>query len=270
MDIDERELTIEELAERVQVPVRTIRFYISEGLVPGPGTRGKGTTYSEGHLLRLQLIRRLAEQRVPLAEQRELLGRLSLEEVQALLAEQEAHAAVLERSAQAPSPKEYISALLHRAQASRLNGGMLSPKTPPQAPPGTAALQALPRAGEPPAPQEAALGSASDPLAQAALGEQLSAGSQPGVAPQPQGHPPAPAGSPVLQAGRSLVAPATVPGAPAPPGTAAVQPPRGGVVWQRWEVAPGVELHVRADVAASYEQLIERLRAVAGDARRDR
>src|SRR5262245_13219417 len=119
MEVNERELTLEELAERVQVPTRTVRFYISEGLLPGPGTRGKGASYGEGHLLRLQLIRRLAEQHVPLAEMRAMVGRLSLEEVQALLAEQKQQAAELERRSQAPSPKDYISALLNRAEAAR-------------------------------------------------------------------------------------------------------------------------------------------------------
>ena len=52
---------IEELADLVGVPVRTVRYYIAEGLLPGPGTRGKGTVYGEEHLLRLRLIRLLAD-----------------------------------------------------------------------------------------------------------------------------------------------------------------------------------------------------------------
>jgi DNA-binding transcriptional MerR regulator len=119
MQENEYGLTIEELAERVEVPVRTIRFYISEGLLQGPGTRGKAALYSDEHLLRLRLIRRLSEQRVPVAEMRDLLSRLSLDEVRALLSEEEQRATELERAAQVPSPKEYLSALLNRAQAAR-------------------------------------------------------------------------------------------------------------------------------------------------------
>src|ERR1044072_5340530 len=39
---DEPGLTIEELAKRADVPVRTVRFYITERLLPGPGGRGRG------------------------------------------------------------------------------------------------------------------------------------------------------------------------------------------------------------------------------------
>ena len=79
--------TIEELADEVGVPVRTIRYYIAEGMLPGPGSRGKGTTYSEDHLQRLRLIRRLVEQRVPLADVRQLVERLSPDETEATHAE---------------------------------------------------------------------------------------------------------------------------------------------------------------------------------------
>ena len=78
MGEEERGWTVEELADLVGVPVRTIRYYITEGLLPGPGTRGKGTVYTEEHLLRLRLIRLLADQRVPLAQIREQVAALSL------------------------------------------------------------------------------------------------------------------------------------------------------------------------------------------------
>lgn len=117
-------MTIEELADRVGVPIRTIRFYITEGLLPGPGGRGKAATYGEEHLVRLRLIRRLAERHVPLAEMRERLGRLSLAEARALLADEEAHTAELERAAQAESPRDYIAGLLE---------GMRPPPSPPSA-----------------------------------------------------------------------------------------------------------------------------------------
>ncbi|HEX2171461.1 MAG TPA: MerR family transcriptional regulator, partial [Dehalococcoidia bacterium] len=113
------DLTIEELAERGGVSVRTIRFYISEGLLPSSGGRGKAAAYGEEHLLRLRLIRRLGEQRVPLAEQRERLSRLSLEDVRALLAEEDQRSAELERARTTPSPREYVAGLLERARAAR-------------------------------------------------------------------------------------------------------------------------------------------------------
>jgi DNA-binding transcriptional MerR regulator len=118
-----RELTVEELADRAGVSVRTVRFYISEGLLPGPGTRGRQAAYGEDHLLRLRLIRRLADRRVPLAEIKAQLERLSPEDLRALLAQEERQSVEEQRSARAP--KAYISALLERARSS---------KPPPSAP----------------------------------------------------------------------------------------------------------------------------------------
>src|SRR3954464_11640452 len=65
---DEQGLTIEELARRADVPVRTVRFYIAERLLPGPGARGRDAVYSEEHLLRLLLVRRLSERGQRLGE----------------------------------------------------------------------------------------------------------------------------------------------------------------------------------------------------------
>ncbi|MGQ9684561.1 MAG: MerR family transcriptional regulator [Anaerolineae bacterium] len=117
--VHEQSFTIEELAEAAQVPVRTIRFYISEGLLSGPGTRGKGASYGEEHLLRLRLIRRLTEAHLPLAEIRRRLAHLSEGEVRALLAQEEQRNAEIALRAQASSPREYLSALLQQARAAR-------------------------------------------------------------------------------------------------------------------------------------------------------
>lgn len=179
----EQTLTLEALAEQVGIPVRTIRFYIAEGLLSGPGTRGKAASYSGEHVLRLRLIRRLSEQRVPLAEMRELLSRLSPEDEQALLEEEEERALQRERAAQAPSPKEYLGALLQRAQRAR----------------------------------------------------------QPAASPVP---------APSVPASASAERPAR------PANALSSQP---ADVWQRWVLAPGVELHVNVEVADQQRPLIERL-----------
>ncbi len=119
MQEGEQHLTIEELAEQVDIPVRTIRYYISEDLLPGPRARGKAATYDEEHLLRLRLIRLLSQQRMPLAEMRARLTELSLSEVRTLLAEEEQRVEALQRAAQQPPPKEYIAMLLRNAQSAR-------------------------------------------------------------------------------------------------------------------------------------------------------
>src|SRR5215472_5260024 len=119
---EEREegLSLDALAERVGVPMRTIRFYISQGLLPGPGSRGKSATYGEAHVIRLRLIRRLADQRVPLTKIAALVEGLTLEEAQALLAREEQRASELQAAEHTGSPKDYVAALLRQAQAGRL------------------------------------------------------------------------------------------------------------------------------------------------------
>ncbi len=178
MDERRQKLTIESLARLVDVPVRTIRFYITEGLIPGPEGRGKATTYGREHLQRLRLVRRLADQRVPLADIRAQMEGLTLDEVNALLQEQVQRDAALDQVAQTESPKAYVSALLDRARS--------LPELPPSPPPSLKAM--------------------------------------------------------LLE----------------------VPPPQYGQAWRRFELAPGVELHVRHDAEQTYRRLIDRLLHTAG------
>ncbi len=186
--------SIETLAEQTGISVRTIRFYIAEGLLAGPGARGKGASYNDEHLLRLRLIRQLSEQRVPLMEMRDLLNHLSRSEVQKLLLEEEQR--VLERAnaAQSLSPKDYVDTLLQGAQEARQRRAALLPNTPPAAP-------GAPSASPTP------------------------------LAPLPSHYPRRPAS----------------------------QEMPSSEVWERWELAPGIELHVRSDLRDRYRQMIERI-----------
>lgn len=97
--------------------MRTVRYYISQGLLPGPGARGKSVSYGGDHLARLRLIRRLAEQHVPLAEQRERLAQLSADDLHALLREEDHEYRALEQARAAESPRDYVSRLLARARS---------------------------------------------------------------------------------------------------------------------------------------------------------
>src|ERR671916_1871922 len=65
-----------ELSSAAGVTPRTIRYYVQQGLLPSPGTRGPGTRYERAHLDRLQLIRRLQRLHLPLAEIRRRLEAL--------------------------------------------------------------------------------------------------------------------------------------------------------------------------------------------------
>lgn len=185
--------TIEELAERVDIPVRTIRYYISEGLLPGPEGRGKATSYGEEHLQRLHLIRLLVNQHRPLAEIHRLLNQLSLDEVRTLLAEEDQRARELERVSQPPEPQEYIATLLKNARAH-----------------GRASTQEF---ASRPAP-EPALPSPGRIYEHARVYEKSS---------------------------RSA-----------------------GETWTRWELAPGIELHVKEGMEKQHSNLIERICKIAG------
>lgn len=68
MDTEEPHLTIDELAARAGLTVRTIRFYSTRGLLPPPelGPRRVGR-YGPGHLSRLALIEELQHQGLTLA-----------------------------------------------------------------------------------------------------------------------------------------------------------------------------------------------------------
>jgi Ca-activated chloride channel family protein len=187
MDQDQTILSIEELAEQAQVSPRTVRYYIGEGLLPGPGARGKSASYGGDHLARLLLIRRLLDQGMPLAEVKRVTGALSPTEVRGLLREEHERAATLERAAETASPREYVSELLSQARARR------QPTPPgPRVTPGLAGLTA-PRAF-----------------------------------------------------------------APTPVGGATSAP----VTWVRIEIAPGVELHLRADVAQRVQPILDHIAAL--------
>lgn len=54
-DVQE-ELSVEELARRSGVPVRTVRFYQGKGLLPPPARVGREARYDGQHLERLELI----------------------------------------------------------------------------------------------------------------------------------------------------------------------------------------------------------------------
>src|SRR5215216_7427674 len=79
-------LTLSELTAAADVSVRTVRYYIAEGLLPPPEGSGPGSSYTRGHLDRLRLIQRLKEAYLPLKEIRRRLSGLGDDEVRSLLA----------------------------------------------------------------------------------------------------------------------------------------------------------------------------------------
>ena len=75
------EYTLDELVEHSGFSLRTLRFYIQEGLLPGPDSRGKYAHYSQEHLERLAVIIRLKKMRLPLQEIRRLLENMTPEDI---------------------------------------------------------------------------------------------------------------------------------------------------------------------------------------------
>jgi DNA-binding transcriptional MerR regulator len=65
--MQEKTYTIEKLSEFTGFSRRTIRYYISEGLLEPPAGRGRGGFYYDSHLTVLQQIRALQEKGMKLA-----------------------------------------------------------------------------------------------------------------------------------------------------------------------------------------------------------
>ena len=78
--------SLADLARLADVTPRTIRYYVAQGLLPSPDAAGPATRYSEGHLARLRLIRRMQRDHLPLAEIRERLEQMGDAEVVKTLA----------------------------------------------------------------------------------------------------------------------------------------------------------------------------------------
>lgn len=111
-------LTLPELARAADVTPRTIRYYISQGLLPSPVGSGSAARYTQGHLVRLRMIRRLADEHVPLARIRERLADVSDQDV-ARLVDEAAHAdSAVDGPPQAANPAlAYIDRVLGRSAA---------------------------------------------------------------------------------------------------------------------------------------------------------
>jgi DNA-binding transcriptional MerR regulator len=61
-------MTLAELADASGLPARTIRFYISRGLLSGPVKAGREAEYTERHLERIERIKRLQAEGRPLSQ----------------------------------------------------------------------------------------------------------------------------------------------------------------------------------------------------------
>jgi DNA-binding transcriptional MerR regulator len=90
-DAQER-YSLAELTEAAGVSVRTVRYYISEGLLPPPVGSGPKSYYTRSHLDRLRAIGRMRANYLPLREIRRRLGAMSEQQMRALATEADAEA----------------------------------------------------------------------------------------------------------------------------------------------------------------------------------
>jgi DNA-binding transcriptional MerR regulator len=74
---------IGELAGKAGVSKRTVHYYINRGLLPPAHGAGVTSSYSEDHLYRLLLIKKLQEKYLPLEKIREMVTLLNTEQVRA-------------------------------------------------------------------------------------------------------------------------------------------------------------------------------------------
>ena len=89
-------MRIGELAARAGTTVRTVRYYVGQGLLPRPVGAGPRSVYGYEHLVRLAAIRMLKASYLPLSEIRRRLDGMRLEEIEALVVSPDAPEAALD------------------------------------------------------------------------------------------------------------------------------------------------------------------------------
>jgi DNA-binding transcriptional MerR regulator len=61
-------ISLTQLAKKCGVPERTIRYYITRGLIPGPVRGGRDAEYTQEHLAGIEAVRRMQALGLTLAE----------------------------------------------------------------------------------------------------------------------------------------------------------------------------------------------------------
>ena len=98
MDINQ--YRIGELVEKANVTKRTIHYYVGRGLLPPPLGAGLGTTYSDEHLYRVLLIKKLQDAYLPLEEIKKRMTEMNLDDVKRCLEGGTVQLEVQERAAE--------------------------------------------------------------------------------------------------------------------------------------------------------------------------
>jgi DNA-binding transcriptional MerR regulator len=247
-------MTISELADQAGVTERTIRYYVEQGVLPPP-ERGRPAEYTDEHVRRLALVRRLKEQYLPLEEIRDMMQRLSLAQVEDLLAQHPAAPAAARREALEPAA-DYIAGVLRQATAREKMKKAAAPPPPPPYGPRTPP-PVYPSPGSPPFPGYPGPPSPGSPPVPYLPGSPAPAGpgSPSPVVPAPLY--PAPATPPTDVPAAPLPQRAMPPQWRAPPAEPTLPVPSD--TWQRISLAPGIELHYTVSDDARFNAIVERL-----------
>ena len=221
-----------DLARLADVTPRTVRYYVAQGLLPSPEAAGPATRYTEGHLARLRLIKRLQRDHLPLAEIRARLERMGDEEVLAA-------AAVLDP--QEPDPSldgqdtlDFVRGLMRQSGVRPSVAETVTPyevaarPAPMLRPPSL--LKRIERVAMPSTPAM----------------EEVSFDMTPPMAP-------APAPPPSLASPASATSPV--------PAAARTAPDRS--TWERLVISPDVELHVRRPLDRQTNKRVDQLERIA-------
>jgi DNA-binding transcriptional MerR regulator len=220
--------SITDLAHLTGLSVRTIRYYLAQGLIPASGESGPGAHYGEGHLGRLRLVRRLQQQHLPLAEIRARLADLTDADVTDLAGEPAATPPEADTSA-----LDYVRAVL-AGSSGIADARPALPAQPAASSPSAATL--APAAGLP--------AMRDTPLRARSL---LSRFAMPHASEQAAPH---------RDDAQPLAAEPVTPEDPAPPSIERSQ-------WERLSLGPNLELHVRRPLGRLEQKRVERLITIA-------
>jgi DNA-binding transcriptional MerR regulator len=124
---DQPHYTLSELTDEAGVSVRTVRYYIAEGLLPPPITAGPRSSYTQAHLDRLRLIDRMKAAYLPLKEIRRRLTALDDHEIHRL-AQSDTPPTPASLTLPPDSASSYIARLIHRPSPA----ARAKPAAPPQ------------------------------------------------------------------------------------------------------------------------------------------
>jgi DNA-binding transcriptional MerR regulator len=118
--------SVRDLAEQAGTTVRTVHYYIAEGLIPPPQGTTRNASYSVAHLARLRLIAALRDEGLALASIRQRLAPLSDEQALEVAAELDEH---LSRAGETPLT---TLGLIEAALSTRINAEIeVSDAVPP-------------------------------------------------------------------------------------------------------------------------------------------